>query len=340
MSTDKRTTEDRSGSVTSPDGTEIACGGSEEYRFRSDGEECAATLYRPAIPAEGDTACVVMGNGFSLTRRDGLPRFAERFADAGIAALTVDFRHLGDSDGEPRQLVDYQRQRADLAAAVAFARTLDGIDADRIAVWGFSFAGGHAVHVAARDDRLVAAISMFPMLDGLAAVREYDPRSNVRYVIATVRAMVGRRHIRMPVTGPPESRVMLNQPEAEPGFQAVRAEDSGWRNEFLAKPSQSLVGVRPVRDVDRVHCPLLLCLATEDTMVPLQSIERAADRAPHGELRSYPIGHFDGFLDAFEEWSAIRSGSSTSIYGRGHNAMGVLARGTTRRGSNPTGGRR
>ena len=142
---------------------------------------------------------------------------------------------------------------------------------------------------------------MFPLLDGLAGACEYDLRSNVRYTAATVRAAMGRRHIRMRVTGPPGGRALLNRSEAEPGFRAVRAEDSNWHDEFLAKPSQSLLRVRPIRDADRVRCPLLLCLAAGDTMVPLRPIERAAVSAPRGELRRYPVGHFDGFLEAFED---------------------------------------
>ena len=273
----------------------------EKFHFRSADEECAATLYRPVDPGENETPCVVMGNGITLTRRDGVPRFAERFAEAGIAALSFDFRHLGDSDGEPRQLIDYERQRDDFDAAIDFARTLEGIDDDRIAAWGYSFGGGHAVHVAADDDRLAATISMFPMLDGLAFVRQYGLANNARYVAAAARAAIGRRLIRMPITGPPGSRAVLNHAEAEPGFDAVCAGDSRWRNEFLAKPSQLIGEIRPVRQASSVRCPVLFCLGTEDTIVPLGAIERAADDAPESELRRYPIGHFDGFLDAFED---------------------------------------
>ena len=46
----------------------------------------------------------------SLTQDDGLPAFAERFAGAGITVLTFDFRHLGESGGEPRQVIDTDRQ--------------------------------------------------------------------------------------------------------------------------------------------------------------------------------------------------------------------------------------
>jgi hypothetical protein len=47
-----------------------------------------------------------MANGFSLTRDDGLPAFAERFAGIGVTAFAFDFRYLGASNGEPRQLID------------------------------------------------------------------------------------------------------------------------------------------------------------------------------------------------------------------------------------------
>ena len=83
----------------------------EEMTFRSEGVDCAATVYRPdAQPGEA-RPCVVMANGFSLTRDDGLPAFAQRFAGVGITALTFDFRHLGGSGGEPRQLISLFTRR-------------------------------------------------------------------------------------------------------------------------------------------------------------------------------------------------------------------------------------
>ena len=273
----------------------------EELRFRSDDEECGATLYRPGVDAPGRAPCVVMGNGVSMTRRDGLPRFAERFAGAGFAALTFDFRHLGDSGGEPRQLVDFRRQRADFAAAVAFARTLDGIDAGRVATWGFSLGGGVAVYVAAEDDRLAAAIALCPVADGLAFTLAADARTNMRLTAAGMRALLDRGTVSVPAGGPAGSLAVLAKPEAMPGFDAVCAEDSLWRNEVRAKPSQPPARFRPVRVARRVRCPLLVCLGSHDTVVPSQPIVRTAERAPRGELRRYPINHFGGFLDGFEE---------------------------------------
>jgi hypothetical protein len=102
--------------------------------FPSDGDTCAAWLYEPREPTF-DGACVVMANGASLTRHDGLPAFAERFAAGGIAALVFDHRCLGDSGGVPRQSIRFGRQREDWRSAIAHARSLPGCDPGRIVLW-------------------------------------------------------------------------------------------------------------------------------------------------------------------------------------------------------------
>src|ERR1700733_8028842 len=137
----------------------------EDVTFLSEGVDCAARVYRPDLAPGEATPCVVMANGFSLTRDDGLPAFAERFASEGVTALTFDFRHLGGSGGEPRQGIDTNRQQADFGAAVSFARGLEGIDADAVAVWGFSSGGGLAIYTAAGDHKIAAAVALCPATD-------------------------------------------------------------------------------------------------------------------------------------------------------------------------------
>lgn len=82
-----------------------------------------------------------MGHGGSGTKRLGLPRYAERFAAAGLAVLAFDYRHFGASAGEPRQVINIAEQHEDYRAAVRFARDLSGVDPARIALWGTSLSG-------------------------------------------------------------------------------------------------------------------------------------------------------------------------------------------------------
>src|SRR5438552_1710374 len=94
--------------------------------FDSAGTRCAAWHYSAAErgPAR---PCVVMGHAFGLTRDRGLESYAERFVGAGYDVLVFDFRHLGASEGHPRQIVSPKLQSEDLRAAVAHARTLTGV---------------------------------------------------------------------------------------------------------------------------------------------------------------------------------------------------------------------
>lgn len=271
----------------------------EESSFPSGDDRCAATLYRPT-DATHPTPCVVMAQGFSLTRFDGAPDVAQAFAQAGFSGLIFDYRYFGDSSGEPRQLVDHVRQREDLAAAVAHARSLEGIDPDRVALWGYSFGGGHVLHHAAADASVAAAILHFPLVDGLATMGHIGMRPALRITGAMLAALSRRRLVHLPAAGPPGSLAMLTKEEAAPGFEALRADGSRWRNEFRARPTQPLGAYRPVKVAAEVRCPLLACLGEHDTIVPAAPIERAAKRAPHGELRRYDLAHFDCFSAGFD----------------------------------------
>jgi pimeloyl-ACP methyl ester carboxylesterase len=116
-----------------------------EITFPS-GESTCSAWYLPAssevLERSNGRPCVVMAHGFSGTRDGGLLPYAEGFAAAGMDVLLFDYRGFGDSTGMPRQLVSYRRQRADYKAAVAAARAINGVDPERIVLWGTSYSGG------------------------------------------------------------------------------------------------------------------------------------------------------------------------------------------------------
>src|SRR3954451_11255606 len=88
----------------------------EKIRFPSGGDECAAWHY-PGTNGGGG----VMAAGTAVTQEPGTDALAARVAHAGFARLAFDFRRLGESGGEPRQVVRLDDQLADWAAAVSCA---------------------------------------------------------------------------------------------------------------------------------------------------------------------------------------------------------------------------
>src|SRR6476619_3796169 len=150
-----------------------------------------------------------MAHGFSSTREERLHAYGERFADAGYAALVFDYRHFGDSGGQPRQLISIARQQSDYRAAIECARGLGQVDSERIVLWGTSFSGGHVLKLGADDHTISAVISQTPFTDGASAIRAADFKTFVRgsaYGVAdVVGSWMGRPPVLVPAVGPPGS---------------------------------------------------------------------------------------------------------------------------------------
>jgi alpha-beta hydrolase superfamily lysophospholipase len=263
--------------------------GREDFTFDVDGDACAAWLYGPAYAAGAATgAIVVMAHGLSGTRRDRLGPFAERFAAAGLAALVFDHRGFGDSGGE-RDLFLPARQLEDWRGAIAFARSLPGIDPSRVATFGSSMGGGNALAAAASDPDVAAVVSQVPFLDIWRQAHRSPPLATARALLAAVRGG------HLPVVGQPNEAAFINAPGGETGWRRVVAtgEDSRWRNRasagwLLGRP------YRPGRHAAKLHCPWLLCVGEADRVARPGPAIAAARRAPHGELRTYPgVDHFD-----------------------------------------------
>ncbi len=102
-----------------PDSTDLPFS-REETSFLSDGTRCAATIFRPEGAGTSATPAVVMAHGFGSPRALRLYAYAERFAAAGYAVVVFDYRGFGDSEGEPRQLLDISMQHDDWIAALAY----------------------------------------------------------------------------------------------------------------------------------------------------------------------------------------------------------------------------
>lgn len=92
----------------------------------------------------------------------GLHNYASRFAAAGLAVFVFDYRTFGGSDGEPRNWISPRRHLQDWRAALkhvtetlAPAGVLDG---SKVALWGTSFGGGHALVMAGEMQDKVSAV--------------------------------------------------------------------------------------------------------------------------------------------------------------------------------------
>jgi uncharacterized protein len=277
----------------------------EKVWFTSGGAECAAWRYPGS-----NGACIVMAGGFAVTKEPATDLFAKRFSEAGFAVLAFDYRGLGDSGGQPRQVVRISEQLADWQAAISFAATLPDVDPARIAIWGFSASGGHVFRVAARNPALAAAIAQTPNADGPAATRNaarhQQPLAMLRFtgraVLDAIGARAGRQPRLVPLAGEPGTVAMLTTPDAQDGGRALNPGHRypDWQQAVAARSALRIGFYRPGRYASRVRCPLLVVVCDQDQSALAGPAVRAARRAPRAELVHLPGGHYAPFLDDHE----------------------------------------
>ena len=207
---------------------------------------------------------VVMAHGFSATREQRLDAYADRFAAAGLGVLLFDYRHFGASPGEPRQLLDIKRQQADFHAAIAYARELEWVDADRdravrLLVLGRPCDRRRRPGPPDRSDRLPVPVHRRACLAG----PKLGARNIARATFAGLRdrlgALAGRPPHYVPAVGPPGSFAVMSTPDAEPGFAALTPPDTLWENRVAARIalSRRSLPARPVRGGPGLPDPVL-----------------------------------------------------------------------------------
>lgn len=286
----------------------------EETGFDSHGTRCAAWYLRAgsdALTGDRGRPCVVMAHGFGATRDAGLLPFAERFAAAGADVLVFDYRGYGTSEGTVRQDVAHGSHRADYHAALSHARLLDGVDPDRIVLWGSSYSGGHVVAVAARDGQVAAVISQGAAMDGFAALLEIGRYAGIGQLLRLTGhaardiagALLGRAPHLIPVVGPPGSLAAITAEGAEAGYRTIMGPT--FRNEMRARGALRIPLNRPVTAASRLRAPIFLVVAAEDNIAPPAAVRAVAARAGAGsEVLELACGHFDIYSGDFFERSA------------------------------------
>ncbi len=276
-----------------------------EGTFLSQGTECAVRVYRPTRAAQAPPPVIVMAHGLGAVRPLRLYAYAERFAAAGYAVAVFDYRGFGDSAGTPRQVVDVAMQHQDWRAALAYARTLPGVDPERVVAWGTSFAGGHVISIAGQGEPLAAIIAQVPHVSGPAAVRATGFVPSVRVARIGIRdqigAWLGRDPVYVDAAGRPGGTAAMTSPDAVPGMDALIAasglEEGDYPRTVAARIVLRIGLYSPRRWAGGVTCPALVQIAEDDALTPRHVAERAAALMAAPTVRGYSGGHFDPYVE-------------------------------------------
>jgi pimeloyl-ACP methyl ester carboxylesterase len=273
-----------------------------ESSFVSQGERCAGTLLTPDNAVRPPV--ILMAHGFAGVRAMLLPH-AQRFVEAGYAVFLFDYRNFGDSEGQPRHWVDPARHLQDWDAAIRHAKTLGGVDGQRMVLWGTSLSGGHVTCMAARGHRVAAVIAGHPLMSGWTAITSLSLRMLLRLTFAGLRdvvgALFGRPHY-VPVVGRPGEVAALTGAEAWDGMAQLQAiSHVPWENKVLARALLKIPYYRPLSAARRVTTPTLVIAGSKDSIVSADIARKAASRMPKGEFKLFASDHFQPYYGEYLE---------------------------------------
>jgi pimeloyl-ACP methyl ester carboxylesterase len=289
-----------------------------DVQFQSSGAVLRGWLYRPdGAPktASGKTPIIVMAHGFSATKELFLDDFAEVFCAAGFAVLVYDHRNFGDSDGELRGEIDPWAQINGYRDAISYAQTLEGIDPERLGVWGSSYSGGHVLVVAAFDKRVKCVISHVPAISGYGSLKRMIPEGAWPSIYANFEKDRAARFAGKPpqmipaVPEKPGGEGAMMSPDATAFFLGMRERAPTWENSITRRSVEMLSEYEPGFYIERIApTPLLMIVASQDAIVPADITLAAFARAGEPKkLVTFDCGHFEPYNGPlFPENSAVQ----------------------------------
>ena len=266
---------------------------------------CRGSLFLPER-GEAPYPTIVMAHGLTLTR-EYLARHARRFADAGFAVLSFDYRSFGGSEGSPRYDVSAPRQLEDWRAAIAYVSRRDDLDASRLALWGSSYSGGHVLVLASEATEARAVVAQVPYVGA-----SVDDEPGTWFFAKVVGALaldgvlraVGRAFY-VDVAGEPGDLAGITIAEEKAALDRFIASvpDSNWRNQMPARVLYRVGTYVPDIRPEAIACPVRLYAARSDRITPAAAVEALATRIPRAELSIEDGGHFEIYEDP--RWSRV-----------------------------------
>ena len=280
--------------------------GREDVSFEVKGTSLSAWLYLPE-DVSTQVPCIIMGHGFGGTKNMLLERYAVRYQAAGYAVLAFDYRHFGESGGEPRQLMLLSYQLEDYRAAIQYTRGLEEIDSARIALWGTSASGGYGIVIAAEDSTIACVVAQCPGLDHDASSKMFMKQLGLRHMFRLFfhgqrdmgRSRIGLSPHKIPIVGKPGTVAFFPLADAYDGYSKLASKS--FVNQVCARVILRSGGFDPSKAIRNVSRPVLVQICDYDSLAPI-SPETEIELRQYADVKRYPIGHFDIYTgDHFEK---------------------------------------
>jgi pimeloyl-ACP methyl ester carboxylesterase len=240
----------------------------EKVTFYSEGIEVAGVLGYPDDFEPGEQrGAVAFCHGFSIIKEIWFPAYAEAFRAAGYITLTFDYRHFGESGGEPRGRLVPMAQVADARSAVTFLDEHDDVDSGRIGLYGTSFGCGIATAAAGLDERVACVVGTAGPAD---CMRQFRHGDGFDAFVEKIRCKKAEFVTTGEVDYLSVPRMMRRDPEMEADLEALAEEHPEWRPEITFESMLDILDFKPESFAQLISPRAAMWIyVRDDLLVPL-----------------------------------------------------------------------
>ena len=269
--------------------------------FSSEGTDCAGWYYT----AGGEKRpVIVMAHGLGSTRDMRIDVYAEAFAKAGFACFLFDYRNNGDSKGGRRFRINVKEQIQDWRNAIEFVKTLDGVDPDRILLFGTSFSGGHVMTLCAKGARVLGAVAQCPYTDTYASVFAVPIVTRTKLFFALCADCITRifgHKIMVPLAGKSGSLALMVSDDYQKYLDLMAKNSKTFKNITPVATVWEFFKYRPGKYAKKIRVPIYYAVCEKDEVAPAKKTLKYIEKAPCATVKKYDCGHFDIYFDGYYE---------------------------------------
>ena len=245
---------------------------------------------------EESSPMIIMAHGLGGDKSCALDLYINFYTEKGYSVCCFDHRGFGDSTGKYKNLVDKNSQILDWKTVINYLKKEFNLTEGDLILWGYSFSGAHVLTLAS-EMNYQAVIANFPHVDGMASVIKYPPLYLIPAVCLAATDLVfglfGRTK-NMKVVSRNRFAVLSGKDSYE-GYHSLIPPDQYWDNEVPARIMATIGLYRPIAVAHRIQCPTLIIGAKNDSLIPITSTRKTAQKSKNIQYVEESCGHFELF---------------------------------------------